>query len=74
MKPVVDAVKSKYEDRVDFRILDVDQPKNESEAQKYGINAIPAFIFIDSSGTKVDEVVGTMTEEEFEGKIGSILK
>lgn len=74
MEPIVDAVKSKYEDQVDFRILDVDQPETESEYQKYGINAIPAFIFIDSSGNKVDEVVGTMTQEEFEGKINSILK
>jgi len=74
MKPIVNAVQNKYQDQVDFRILDVDLEENQSEYQKYGINAIPAFIFIDSSGNKVDEVVGTMTQEEFEGKISSILK
>lgn len=74
MKPIVNAVQNKYQEQVDFQILDVDQEENQSKSQKYGINAIPAFIFLDSSGNKVDQVIGTMTQEEFEGKINSVLK
>lgn len=73
MKPIVDEVRKKYSDRVEFRILNVDQPEVENESQKYEVTAIPTFVFLDASGNKVDQVVGTMTKSEFETKIENLL-
>jgi len=73
MKPIVNELKEEYEDRVEFRLLDVDQPETEEEIKKYNIRAIPAYEFLDASGEQVDEVVGMMTKDEFRKKIESLL-
>jgi len=73
MKPIVDELKEKYSDRIEFRILNVDLPEVESESKKYEVSSIPTFIFLDSSGNKVDQVVGTMAKSEFENKLENLL-
>ena len=73
MKPIVDELKEKYSDRIEFRILNVDLPEVESESKKYEVSSIPTFIFLDSSGNKVDQVVGTMAKSEFETKLENLL-
>lgn len=73
MKPIVDAVRKKYSDRVEFRILDTDQPETEKESEKYKVTGIPTFEFLDLSGKQVDEVVGIMTQPEFENRIETLL-
>ncbi len=73
MKPIVNELRKKYEEQVDFRILDVDLPESEKESQEYGVRAIPTFIFLDASGNQVDTVVGSMTKSEFESKIKELL-
>ena len=73
MKPIVNELKEKYSDRIEFRILNVDLPEVESESKKYEVSSIPTFIFLDSSGNKVDQVVGTMIKSEFENKLQKLL-
>jgi thioredoxin-related protein len=73
MKPIVSEVKAEYEDRVEFRIIDVDQPETEQESKKFKLTAIPTFIFFDKSGKQVDQVVGTLTKAEFRTKIEKLL-
>ncbi len=73
MKPIVDELKEEYEDRVEFRLLDVDQPETDEEIKKYNIRSIPAYEFLDASGKQVDEVAGMMTKKEFRKKIERLL-
>ncbi len=73
MKPIVNELKDKYSDRIEFRILNVDLPEVETESKKYEVSSIPTFIFLDSSGDKADQVVGTMTKEEFQTKLEKLL-
>ena len=73
MKPIVDELRKEYKDQVEFRILDVDKPETEKESRKYGVTAIPLFIFIDKAGNQVDKVVGSMTKSEFKTKLEKLL-
>ncbi len=73
MKPIVDEVMAEYEDRVEFRILDVDQSETDEESKKFALTAIPTFIFFDQSGTQIDQVIGALTKAEFRTKIENLL-
>ncbi len=74
MAPVVDRLQKKYSGRVNFRILNTNYDSTSEEAQKYGIQYVPTFIFLDKSGNQVDKVVGGLSEEELQKKIENLLR
>ncbi len=49
------------------------QVPDDSAPQMYGIQGIPATYFYDSRGQLVDQIVGSMTKEEFEMRLAKIL-
>lgn len=59
MEPILNEFAAKYTD-VDFVKIDVDELFNVS--RKYGVQAMPTFLFI-KRGIEVDKVVGTRKEE-----------
>jgi thioredoxin-related protein len=46
---VFDATKRKFSD-ISFQSLDLGNPSDHDEAQKYGVRAIPCVVFLDASG------------------------
>jgi thiol-disulfide isomerase/thioredoxin len=61
MKPVVDGLAKQYEGKVEFRRLDANAAATQQLADAYGVQYVPTFVFINSDGTRSDEVVGEVT-------------
>lgn len=55
MAPIVDGLAKQYEGKVAVRKINTD---TDPAALKYAVQKIPTYIFIDSSGTVLDTVVG----------------
>ena len=64
MKPIREAVKEKYEGKVNVVYVHAD--KEQMVSTRYGIRGIPHLIFFDSKGNVFHEQTGVMTEEQIE--------
>jgi thioredoxin 1 len=62
MAPILEKLKKTYEGRA--AIIFIDVWKNNEEARRYGIRAIPTQIFFDPTGREVGRHVGFMSEKE----------
>lgn len=69
--PIFHAVEKKYKGAVTMISIDVDQYPDLAE--KYDIEVIPTFIFLDSKGEKVGES-GFMEETQLEDAVKALLK
>lgn len=56
MEPVVAQLQEEYGERVDFKSYNTS--KERGKADKYGIAAVPTFLFINSNGEIVNKAVG----------------
>ena len=74
MAPVVDRLVRDYSGKVQIRVLDTDgsDPDMRRLADEYQIQYVPTFIFLDSSGAKVDMVVGETAEETMRAKLDAL--
>jgi cytochrome c-type biogenesis protein len=62
MKPIVDDLKARCTGRaVRIVTLDVSQEENGRIAERYGVSAVPTFLFLDGSGGEVGRLVGAQT-------------
>ena len=68
--PVVDKLAEKYNDKMKFCRLNVDE--NPQTAAKYRIMSIPTLLFF-KGGEAVDTVVGAVPERVLQPKIDSLL-
>jgi len=66
MAPVIEQLAKKYEGKVAFGKLNVDQ--NSDTAARYQIMSIPAFLVF-KQGKHVDTIVGAMPAQQFEQKL-----
>jgi len=66
------AVKA-FHDKFVWAYLDVDDPRNESAATKYGVNGIPHIEFLNASGKEIDKQIGGTSSEQFAKTLESIL-
>lgn len=63
MAPVVNGIKGDYEDRIVFKMYDVDtSDEGMGLANEFGVQFVPTFVFVDSSGEEVARMVGLVTE------------
>lgn len=70
MTPIVEALAGKYDGKVAFAKVNVDE--NSSIAVEYGITAIPTFIIF-KNGKFLDVVVGAVGEEGLEAMLKKAL-
>jgi thioredoxin 1 len=68
--PVVESLAGKYEDKVKFCRVNVDD--NPQTAAKYGVMSIPTLMFF-KGGEVVDTVIGAVSEQALESKLGALL-
>ena len=68
--PVVDKLAEKYDGKLKFYRLNVDE--NQQTAAKYKVMAIPTLIYF-KNGEAVDTVVGAVSERVLEAKIEEVL-
>ena len=70
MAPVIEELSDKFEEKIKFGKIDVDE--NQDLAQKYRVASIPNFILF-KGGEVVDRFVGAMPVEDFEEKLNKHL-
>jgi thioredoxin 1 len=71
MEPIVEQLKEEYGDRVDFKAYNTLEERGKVD--KYGITAVPTFLFINTDGEIVDKVVGQTDIETMRSKIEALL-
>jgi len=71
VSPIIENLSKKYEGKVSFGKLNVDQ--QQDIAVKFGIMSIPTIIIF-QNGKEVDRIIGAMPEEMFEERIKGVLK
>lgn len=59
-KPILEDVEKKFEDKVEFKIIDVDQER--ALAQKYSIQAVPTIV-IENDGQIVKRFTGVTSAD-----------
>lgn len=69
--PVIETVARKYEGRVTFAKLDVDE--NAATAERFGVRSIPALLFF-RDGVVVDRSVGFLPEPIVAAKVDQLFK
>jgi len=60
MAPMLAEVKALYGERVNFVMLNVDNPRWLPELDTYKVNGIPHFVFLDADNQRVAEAVGEL--------------
>lgn len=58
--PLFDQLKVQYANQLNFVRVDVDA--DPQQAQKYGIEAMPTFVFLDADGKEVNRIIGADAE------------
>jgi thioredoxin 1 len=69
--PIIDEMKKKFEGRVEFKKIDIDE--NYELADKYKIMAVPTLI-IEKDGNVFEKYVGVTRSKILEDKINDALK
>ena len=67
-----DAVKA-FHDKFVWAYLDVDDPRNESAATKYGVNSIPHIEFLNAEGKQIEKQVGGTSSAAFAKTLENVL-
>lgn len=71
MRPVMEELEKEYGDRIDFRYYDTSRERDL--VQEYGIEYIPTFLFVDSSGRVVNRLVGRTSAETMREELEKLL-
>ena len=71
MSPVIDEIEKKFEGKVKFGKVNVEE--NQELSQKFNVSSIPNFVLL-KDGEIVEQFVGRMSAEELEEKLNRFLK
>lgn len=69
MKPVVDRLKEKYSDKINFFILNTNDPETSVVASKYRVRLVPTFLLFDKNGKLAETLVGAQEESSLADKL-----
>jgi thioredoxin-like negative regulator of GroEL len=74
MKPVVDELIKKYAGTYDIRIMNGSSgdPEVEALANKFGIQYVPTFVFVNTDGTVSGQVVGAVPASKLEAELAKL--
>ena len=70
MGPIFEDLSGKFEGKIKFGKINVEE--SPEIASKYGVSSIPNFVLL-KDGEKVEQFVGSLSEEGFEEKLKSFL-
>ena len=72
--PIIEELKKKYENKVEFRKINVDGIKDEKKlTKKHNVSAVPTLI-IEKDGEVVKKYIGVTTLKVIEREIDSLMK
>lgn len=65
MKPLVEGLEKEYGEKVEFRKFNVESDQAGVQlANELGVQYVPTFLFVNTSGVISKQVVGSQTEEQ----------
>ena len=70
MAPILDELSETFKGKIKIGKVSVED--NQELAQKFSVSSIPNFVLF-KDGKKIDQFVGSMSEEDFEDKLNSHL-
>lgn len=73
MAPVVDGLIPEYEGKVAIRKYDVEtSDEGLALADEYGIQFVPSFVFVTSTGEHVDTIIGEVSESTLKSALDDL--
>ncbi len=73
MVPDMVALRDTYEDRVNFVMLNVDNPKWLPELETYRVDGIPHFVFLNAQGEAIAQSIGEVPKPIFTEKLNALI-
>ena len=73
MTPIVNGLEEKYKGEFSIVHVDIDSSQGKTLAREHGFIGQPTFMFFDSSGQKVRNLMGPQTAESIEQAIQSAM-
>lgn len=73
MRPIISKLKKKYQGKIIFREVDIDNPANKKELEKYYVSMNPTYVILDSEGRIKETFLGAAHEEMLERAISSYI-
>jgi thiol-disulfide isomerase/thioredoxin len=61
---VIDNVKGKFADKVDFQLVDARDPANAELVARYNVTQVPTLMCVDEEGDKVSGIIGYMGADD----------
>jgi thioredoxin-related protein len=62
-----------FHDKFVWAYIDIDDPRNESAATKYGVNSIPHIEFLNAEGKQISKQIGGTSSKDFAKTLQSVL-
>jgi thioredoxin-related protein len=66
-------LETKFQARVEFHLLDIDQPEAHDLAVRYGVPGIPTIVLLDSEGKVFKLLPGNQSEDQLAAAIEELL-
>ena len=73
MNPIVNEVKKKYDDRVNFEYIDLSTPDGKERGRDEGVMGTPTFLLLDSNGDRVYMIQGVYPASVLEQQLDELL-
>ncbi|MDE7115244.1 MAG: thioredoxin family protein, partial [Muribaculaceae bacterium] len=67
MKPVFHRLAKNFRDEYNFITIDIDA--NPELAEKYQVQAVPTFVFLDADGIEGNRITGMVDESDFRNEL-----
>ena len=73
MNPIVDGIEQKYKRHIDLVYVSVDETDGKELAREYGVMGTPTFLLLDSDGTQVNILRGSLPAPVIEKAIEELI-
>lgn len=73
MEPILQRLKARYGDRVDFIRVNVDDPASAAKKAEFHVWAIPTYVLLDRDDNQVGGWIGVTSEDKLISAIENVL-
>lgn len=66
MSPIVKEIKNKYDQKINFVMINIDNSENNQLIKQYQVTGVPQWNFLDSNGKNIDNLIGKVPKKILE--------
>jgi thioredoxin-related protein len=74
MGQLVEELKPKYDSKINFRIVFVDEQKEQPVAKKYNVQFVPMTMLFDKNGNETESLSGVVDKAILTSKLDALAK